>query len=183
MNYEVSVNFEGPVNPEAATGEHRTLNLDGSGWPPESGEVWQINGRVVWPNAPEGRPEQADVAIGGPMDGRLRARLQDGAITTITDADGASQASRLDLQLEVYESSGRFEGSQGIVRLFGTVEPQGFRLTANLHLDAPDGAWMPPNNRPLTDAEAASGASHIGDQPLSQKTAERASEDSILRGQ
>ncbi|MGI8549212.1 MAG: hypothetical protein ACR2PL_00220 [Dehalococcoidia bacterium] len=181
MQYEVSINFEGTVNPEAATGEDRTLNLDGSGRPPESGEVWFIRGQVIWPNAEEGRPEQANVEIIGPMNGELRARLKDGAITTITDANGESQASRMDIQLAVYESAGRFEGSQGIIRLFGTVEPQGFLLSANLQLDAPESAWSPPNNRPLTDAEGASGASHIGPQPLSQRTAERTSQNSAQK--
>lgn len=181
VRYKVTVNFEGPVNAEAASGERRTVQIDGSGEPPESSEIWRIHARIVWPASEEGRPEQADLEIEGPMGGRLRGALREGAITTITDAGGESQASRLNLGFDVDESSGGFAGSRGTVQLTGTLEWQGFRLSAGLDLDAPQGAWRPPNASILGARDLAAGASPIGSQALSQETAERDSEDSVRR--
>lgn len=182
MHYDVSVNFEGPLDAGAATGERRQVLVAGEGWPPESGDVWHIEAQIAWPQAAEGAPTSAALTIVGPMDGRLRGRYREGAITTLTNQSGESQASRIDLLFDVDDSFGRFGGSRGTIRLFGTLEPQGFLLTANLLLDAPETAWTPPNSHAATPTEAASGGAHVGSQPAGQLRAERDAEDSILRG-
>jgi hypothetical protein len=182
MRYKVTVNFEGPVNAEAATGDRRTLEVDGTGQPPESSDIWRIRSRIVWPQAPEGSPDSADLRIEGPMGGWLQGAYHEGAITTITDQDGASHASRIDLRFEVAQSGGRFAGAGGTIRLTGTVEWQGFRLSAQLDLDAPEGAWLPPNASVLGERELASGASPVGPQAGAQEAAERRSEESLRRG-
>jgi hypothetical protein len=182
MQYNVTVNFEGPIDAEAATGARRSVEIRGKGEPPESGDIWRIRSRIVWPDAAEGRPDAAELEIDGPMGGSLHGAFRDGAMTTITDQAGKSQASRLDLLFDVHRSGGRFEGSRGVIRLTGTLEPQGFRLSAQLDLDAPEGAWTPPNAGSLSDRELASGATPVGPQSMSQKAAERSSQASIHGG-
>ena len=78
-----------------------------------------------------------------------------------------------------FQSSGRFDGSRGAIRLSGTIEWQRFRLSSQLDLDAPEGAWLPPNASGLSERELASGASPVGPQVLAQKTAEGRTSDSV----
>lgn len=181
MDYRVSINFEGQARPAGAAQEARELLLDVTGSPPLSDDLWRLQAHVRPANGP-GDADTSTVVITGPMGGTLRGRLRKGASTPITDAGGVPRAGRIDLLFEVVESAGRFEGSTGMVRLYGTVESNMALLSADLQLDAPPGAWQPPNAGTVSAAEAAAGAGPQGTQPLSQAAAERRAEDSIIEG-
>jgi hypothetical protein len=165
MRYALGVNFEGAVT-EGETGACRILRLAGSGAPPESTDQWQLSMQFAWPRMPNGDAFSAQLELRAPMAAMLRGSFRSGAISTVTDQGGKGQAWMLGLDFTVNESVGWFAGTQGIIRLDGTATIQGFQLTANLELDAPEGAWFPLNGGLLSGAEEDSGASHVGPNPL-----------------
>jgi hypothetical protein len=165
MRYALSVNFEGSVT-EGETRERRFLTLAGSGAPPESTDQWQLSVQFAWPKLPNDDQLSAQMELRAPMAARLRGTFCGGAISTVTDQSGMGQAWMLGLDFTVNESSGWFAGTNGNVRLDGTATIQGFQLTANLELDAPEDAWFPLNGGLLSSAEEDAGASHVGSNPL-----------------
>ena len=166
MQYALSVNFEGAVS-ESETEESRTLTLIGSGEPPESTDQWRLSARFAWLRTPNTDTLSAQAELQAPMGATLHGTLRSGAVNTVTDGGGMGEAWMLDLDFTVDQSSRWFAGTHGAIHLGGTATRQGgFQLTANLELDAPDNAWFPLNGGLLTDAEADSGASHTGPNPL-----------------
>jgi hypothetical protein len=178
MRYAIGINFEGSsaVEPEGSGG--RLVSLQGSGGPPESTDQWQLS--------LQSRPESAErrraaLAIVGPLGDRINALSDGEALDAITDASGSVEGNRVDLRFNVTGGTGGFAGASGDVRLHGTLLPQGFFLTADLDLEVRDGAWRPPDARPITAAEDAAGGSHVGPQPLSQGEAEAGAEEDLVR--
>ena len=165
MRYALGVNFEGAVT-EGETNACRTLTLAGGGEPPESTDQWQISVQFAWPQMPNDGGFSAQLELRAPMAAVLRASFCSGMISTVTDQGGTGQAWMLGMDFAVNESAGWFAGTQGTVRLDGTATLQGFQLTANLELDAPEDAWFPLNGGLLSGAEEDSGASHVGPNPL-----------------
>jgi hypothetical protein len=165
MRYALGMNFEGAVT-EAETGDCRILTLAGGGEPPESTDQWQLSVQFAWPQMPNDSGISAQMELRAPMEAVLRASSCSGAISTVTDQGGTGQAWMLGLDFVVNESAGWYAGTQGIIRLDGTATIQGFQVTANLDLDAPDDAWFPLNGGLLSDADEDAGASHVGPNPL-----------------
>lgn len=172
MRYRAAINFEGTIEGERG-GPAQMQRLEGAGTAPQSNDNWTLRARIGWPREPEGPPAGAELEIGGPEGGRLHGRLRDGTVTTITDETGRGGAGRIDLRFEVDGSEGPLRGASGSVYLFGTVEPQGFMLSANLDLDVPEGVWQPPLARPLSALDAAAGAAPTSAQGREQQGAER----------
>ncbi len=178
MQYALSLNFEGSAAVEDTADGCRLLRLEGSGGPPESTDPWQILLQCEqWPQT-EGEIA-ADLEIAGPMGGVLRGSLQRNATNLLTDGSGMGGACTVDLAFIVTSGSGWFAGAEGNVRVHGTLLPPDFLATADLKLEAPADAWIPPNSGLLTALEDASGASHVGPQPLAQQEAEVEAEERI----
>lgn len=165
MRYALSVNFEGAVT-QGETDECRILSLIGSGEPPESTDQWQLSVQFRWPRIPNDDKLSAQIEVRAPMAAMLGGSFCSGEIRTVTDQGGKGQAWMLGLDFTVSESAGWFASTQGSIRLDGTATIQGFQLTANFELDAPEGAWFPLNGGLLSGAEEDSGASHVGPNPL-----------------
>jgi hypothetical protein len=167
MRYALGVNFEGAVT-EAETDECRILRLAGGGEPPESTDQWRLSVQFAWSHVPNDGGFSAQLELRAPMEAVLRASFCSGMISTATDQGGTGQAWILGLDFAVNESEGWFTGTQGTIRLDGTATIQGFQLTVNLDLDAPEDAWFPLNGGLLSGAEEDAGASHVGPNPLSR---------------
>lgn len=159
MRYELTVNFDGPIDADSINGGATSLLLAGNGRPPLSTDDWQLHARLSPTEAAEGRPKDADIEIWPPMDGSLSGSFLHGTVTRIPDETGNSPALKIDLTFGVADSSGSFAGATGSIRLYGTVQKQGLLVSADLLLDAPSRAWMPPEGRILSPADAAAGAS------------------------
>ena len=178
MRYALSMNFEGSVRIESETVECRILGLAGSGGPPESTEPWQIAVQFAWSHADDDEALTAQVEIQNPLAGVLNGVFRSGRVDTLTDQQGEGQACALQMAFDLSGSSGSLAGARGAMRLSGTVMPCGFLLTVDLDLNAPAGAWIPLNSSLLSEAEAASGGSHVGARLL---TAPSQHGDRILR--
>ena len=196
MDYRFSINFEGQLRPSDQDVSPRpsplrgkrdgnvaasTCKLRATGSPPLSTDLWRLE--ALFERSSSGEPTQDSwLLLTGPMGGTVRCALQSGRPATFTDERGEVDAATIDLRFAVRESSGRLQGATGTVRVYGTVESGAAELTADLDLQAPESAWQPPSASTLTSAEAASGASPQGSQPLSQRQAEDAAEESVIRG-
>jgi quercetin dioxygenase-like cupin family protein len=157
VRYALGLNFEGSVSPGPERDGCHLLSLQGSGGPPESTDPWQLSVQFAWPQTPGDDGFSSQIEVGA----MLRGSFCSGKISTLTDQGGTGQAWMLGLEFTVHDSAGWFAGTQGTIRLDGTATIQGFRLTANLELDAPEDAWFPPNGGLLSRIEEASGASHV----------------------
>lgn len=181
MDYRFSINFEGQVYLATNGAANSVCRLEATGSPPLSTDLWRLQAQFG-PGASGGAADNGSMVLTGPTGGSLLSELQSGAPTVFTDESGDLRASTIDLVFAVREGEGRFEGATGTVRLYGSLESGSASVTADLALQAPAGVWEPPAASTLSPAEAASGASPQGPEPLSQQREERAAERSIIRG-
>jgi hypothetical protein len=160
MRYSIGVNFEGLARIEPNSDGLRLVELSGTGMPPESTDQWALRLRTLPPETSSAR-YGAMLEIESPEGGRLEGALQHGNVDLLTNDAGVAEAWALDLAFDVHGIAGAMDGATGGATLRGTVRRQGaFRATVDLHVDARDHPWLPPNAAPLDARDQAAGASH-----------------------